>query len=425
VKITANGARLEYADNSASFLTALNRGDRFAEIPAGPWRVDGRKFASPEWQKVLNTCFTFIGTTAANGVPQYASDGHPKALSKLVVTGLKEGEPCFPLKGQAAGHQQFLNMLIERDTAGPVIQDDKTAAFDVLKTGGRGLKLDGVGISTGRNVPNYCGLYQGGELPASTGAAIDLYNRADVEILNTSVTGFETQLQLDMCEATVDNWRGMTCGRSIVVTGGFVPVTITSARIENVLISGIDGSCVDIAGVSVEVGYETKVGYRPVPNDADLSKYVPGRCVAIVGGMPVYVEKTWPVHLTHYLSDSHCQLPAGPANPIVPILGIPFILRGDGNSLTRWTPNINQPIDLPVAALAPFRKPTKVSHLNVGLMSGWANKQRALYIGDDKPRQFAFQRGVQWNDEPTYAPVHPFVYGMAGPGFDPNKRGTA
>jgi hypothetical protein len=392
------------------------------------WKVDGRKFASPEWQAVLNTCFTFVGPTPANGVPQFASQGRPKHLATISVTGLKPGEPCFLLTGAEASAQQFINVLIERDTAGPVIQDDKGAAFDVTKTGGRGLRLDGVGITTARSVPNYCGLYQGGELPPSTGAAIDLYNRADVEILNTSVTGFETQLQLDRCEATVDNWRGMTCGRSIVVTGGFVPVTITRARIENVLISGIDGSCVDIAGASVEVGYETKVGYRLLPMSAngELQKYVPDRCVLMVNGTPIYVEATSD-GFKHYLSDSHCSLlPFNHAMAVfTPILGIPFILRGDGNSLTRWTPNINKPIDLPVAAFAPFRKPTKVSHLNVGLMSGWANKQKALYIGDDKPRQFAFQRGVQWADEPTYAPVHPFVYGMAGPGFDPNKRGTA
>jgi hypothetical protein len=135
MKLTANGARLEYADNSTALLTTLQRGDRFAEIPAGNWKVDGRKFASPEWQKVLNTCFTIQGPTAANGVPQYASDAHVKHLAKIVVTGLKEGEPCFPLKGAEASAQQFVNVLIERDTAGPVIQDDKTAAFDVLKTG--------------------------------------------------------------------------------------------------------------------------------------------------------------------------------------------------------------------------------------------------------------------------------------------------
>jgi hypothetical protein len=396
MKLTANGARLEYADNSTALLTTLQRGDRFAEIPAGNWKVDGRKFASPEWQKVLNTCFTIQGPTAANGVPQFVSDAHVRHLAKIVITGLKEGEPCILLKSAEASAQQFVNLLIERDTAGPVVQDDKTAAFDVLKTGGRGLKFDGVGLTTARNVPNYCGLYQGGELPPSTGAAIDLYNRADVEILNTSVTGFETQLQLDRCEATVDNWRGMNCGRSIVVARGFVPVTITRARIENVLISGIDGSCVDIAGVSVEVGYGTKVGYQE-PHS------LPARCVAIVGGLPVYIEQPT-------------------ATKVTAIFGIPFILRGDGNSLTRWTPNINQPIDLPVAAFAPFRKPTKVSHLNVGLMSGWNKNQKAIYIGDAAPRQWDFQRGVQWSDEPTYAPVHPFVYGMFGPGFDPNKR---
>jgi hypothetical protein len=178
---------------------------------------------------------------------------------------------------------------------------------------------------------------------------------------------------------------------------------------------------VDIAGVSVEVGYETKVGYRPVPDSADLRKYLPERCVAMVGGVPIYIETVAASGFTHYLSNSHCQL-SGVAHPITPILGIPIILRGDGNSLTRWTPNINQPIDLPVAAFAPFRKPTKVSHLNVGLMSGWNKNQKAIYIGDAAPRQWDFQRGVQWSDEPTYAPVHPFVYGMFGPGFDPNKR---
>jgi hypothetical protein len=346
---------------------------------------------------VLNTCFTIVGPTAANGVPQYASDAHVKHLAKIIVTGLKEGEPCFPLKSAAASAQQFINVLIERDTAGPVIQDDRTAAFDVTKTGGRGLRLDGVGITTARNVPNYCGLFQGGELPPSTGAAIDLYNRSDVEITNISVTGFETQVKLDKCEYVIDNYRGMNCGRGIVADS-FVVGHISRVRIENVLISGIDVSCANVSQASVEVGYTTKVGYR------DLAS-LPVNCVALVNGVHAYVEQ--------------------PGGVGTAILGIPFIMRGDGNSLTQWTPNINQPIDLPVAAFAPFRKPTKVSHLNVGLMSGWANKQKAIYIGDDKPRQFAFQRGVQWNDEPTYAPVHPFVYGMAGPGFDPNKRGVA
>jgi hypothetical protein len=346
---------------------------------------------------VLNTCFTIVGPTAANGVPQYASDAHVKHLAKIIVTGLKEGEPCFPLKSAAASAQQFINVLIERDTAGPVIQDDRTAAFDVTKTGGRGLRLDGVGITTARNVPNYCGLFQGGELPPSTGAAIDLYNRSDVEITNISVTGFETQVKLDKCEYVIDNYRGMNCGRGIVADS-FVVGHISRVRIENVLISGIDVSCANVSQASVEVGYTTKVGYR------DLAS-LPVNCVALVNGVHAYVEQ--------------------PGGVGTAILGIPFIMRGDGNSLTQWTPNINQPIDLPVAAFAPFRKPTKVSHLSVGLMSGWANKQKAIYIGDDKPRQFAFQRGVQWNDEPTYAPVHPFVYGMFGPGFDPNKRGVA
>jgi hypothetical protein len=423
VKITANGARLEYADNSASFLTALNRGDRFAEVPAGAWKIDARKFASPEWQKVLNTCFTIKGPTAANGVPQYASDAHVRHLAKIVLTGLKEGEPAILLKGAEASAQQFIDILIERDTAGPVIQDDKAAVFDVLKTGGRGLRLDGVGISTGRNVLNYCGLYKGGELPPATGAAIDLYNRADVSILNTSVTGFETQLQLDMCEATVDNWRGMNCGRSIVVNA-VVPVTITRARIENVLISGIDGMGVDIAGASVEVGYATKVGYRYWIENDNLLKSVPDKCVVMVNNTPVYVE-TVRGGFKNYLSESHCAVDPTSLTPgaVVPVFGIPFILRGDENSLTRWTPKINMPVDLPVAAFAPFRKPTKVSHLTVAMGNQvWLHKQRALYIGDSAPRQFAFQRGVQWADEPTFAPVHPFVYGTFGPGFDANKR---
>jgi hypothetical protein len=381
-------------DDTARILEALKR-DRVVELNAGRFQVDGRQFRKPEWQKILNSYFSIVGAVPANGFPQHTAQGKPNHVTTIVVSGLKPGEAWLSFKSEEAGPQQFINVAIERDNEGPLFQDDKSAAFDVLRTGGRGFLLQGVGIATSRGVPNYIGLFKGKELPPAAGAAIDLYNRADVSIINTSVTGFETQVQLDKCEYTIHNYRGMNCGRGIVADG-VVEGNISQVRIENALISGIDVSCANVSQASVEVGYESRVGYQELER-------LPARCVAMVDGKPAYIKEPTDTKGTA-------------------ILGIPFILRGDGNSLTQWTPNINRPIDLPVAAFAPFRKPTKVSHLNVGLMSGWHKNQRAIYIGDDKPRQFAFQRGVQWNDEPTYAPDHPFVYGMFGGGFDPNKR---
>jgi hypothetical protein len=252
----------------------------------------------------------------------------------------------------------------------------------VQKTGGRAFRLEGLDLATPMNVENYIGQFAGNELPPPTGAVVDLYNRSDVTIREVTCTGGDRFLQLDAVEATIDDVRVNNCGRAMLIKRAFVPVKINGPRVENVLVSGIDGECVDATQTSVEVGYKTRVGPSPLPADftwavaagsgrvevrgGDVTRWIPEWSVIRLAGLPIYVQEVDATGFTFYQSDpryEHCALPAmnGTGASLIRLLGITHIMRGDGNSLCGWGPNLNdgatrdEPIHgLPVAAFYPL-----------------------------------------------------------------------